>query len=169
MDAPPREAIQVAVTAAQLASCGKSQRGVAVFGNQTGSVIAGGYNHPPGTERCNNNATCRAVCRFRCVHAEVMAIRHALVNLARLNSSLTRDQFRLVGHDALHVKVGAGVLVPSGPPSCLSCAREVLDIGLEGFWLYREIDGERHWVRYPADTFFLESQENDRDVMAVRP
>jgi hypothetical protein len=153
---PPADAIEWAISAAIQSPCQKSKRGVAIFGNQTGTVVANGCNHLPADGLCGGSEECRTYCRFRCVHAEVMAIRRALVVLARSDSSLSRDWHRLRGHDAIHVKVGSrkGDLMAGGGPSCLQCAREVLDVGLAGFWLYELSPHGPEWRRYTAEEFY---------------
>lgn len=168
---PPADAVEWAIAAAIQSPCQKSRRGVSVFGIDTGEVIANGYNHPPADGLCSGGDDCRAICRYRCVHAEVMAIRRSLVVIARRPISLSRDWHHLRGHDAIHVKVASrrGEIVAGGGPSCLPCAREVLDIGLAGFWLFEDSDGAGVWRRYTAEDFYTISLANDRDVKAARP
>jgi deoxycytidylate deaminase len=171
---PPADAIEWAKAAASQSGCQKSRRGVAIFGTQSHEVIANGTNHRPAGGLCSGSEACKATCRFICVHAEVMAIRRSLVVLARPTMKLSRDWHHLYGHDAVHVKIDAsGEVVAAGGPSCLSCAREVLDIGLAGFWLY-ELDLHPDlefgtcllptWHRYTAEEFFRLSLQNDRDL-----
>jgi len=170
---PPADAIEWAIAAATQSGCQKSRRGVAIFGGATGEVIANGTNHRPLGGLCSGTEMCKATCRFICVHAEVMAIRRALVVLARSESALTRDWHHLRGLDAVHVKIDQHQQKVAGDgPSCLSCAREVLDIGLAGFWLFEESEaaeafGMPHagvWRRYTAEEFFRLSLLTDKDL-----
>src|SRR5689334_282906 len=183
-DAPPSDAIEWAIAAATQSGCQKSRRGVAIFGVDTHEIIANGTNHRPAGGLCSGSDDCKATCRFICVHAEVHAIRRALVvqRGGAERRRLSRDLHHLHGHDAVHVKIDARQqLVAGGGPSCLSCAREVLDIGLAGFWLYEsgpeecpgplcvggpecELPSFPKWLRYTAEEFFRLSLLHDRDV-----
>jgi deoxycytidylate deaminase len=110
-----------------------------------GFAMAAGYNGPPGDLICTGSAQCHKVCTDRCVHAEIRAIRHAAAQLKAPLSALR----------AVHVKVVDDALVAGGPPSCTSCAREVLDVGLQSFWLYQEcIDEAPRWRQYTAREFY---------------
>lgn len=148
-DKPPQEAIDDAITAANWSPCAKSKRGVAIFRHFPSDhvgvsiVISSAYNGPPSNYGCDGSEECRAACARRCVHAEVRAIREA-----QYNDGLSRC-------DAVHVKVINGTLVAGGGPSCAECAREVLDVGLSGFWLYegRKDAASGLWVRYTAEEF----------------
>lgn len=147
MKEPPKVAIEVALAAAKQSPCGKSKRGVSVYrvrSTDGDAIVVGlGWNGMPGGAACTNDETCRRLCAQRCVHAEMRAIRGAAI----------RHLVPLTSHDAVHVKIGAaGELVPSGGPSCWQCSREILDVGLGGFWLYHG-DCLEPWRRYTAAEF----------------
>lgn len=140
-----RDALEAAVAAAQHSTCAKSQRGVVVFSRSHG-VLSHGWNAPPAPFRCDGSQTCRANCNKLAVHAEMAAL-HAL----------RHDGTRGRGHlEMLHVKIKGGVPVASGPPSCLTCSREVLASGIRWFWLLHE-GGLR---RYSTEDFHAVTLRN---------
>jgi deoxycytidylate deaminase len=129
---PPQDAIDAAVSFSKLSPC-RSKRGVAIFFDE--QVRGGGYNYKPGG-LCDGSEACKATCRDEAVHAE----QQALLSLGRRSN----------GCEMLHVKTVDGVLVPSGPPSCVQCSKLALAAGIAAVWLFRGEDG---WVRYPANVF----------------
>lgn len=159
---PIQRVIDTAVRAARFSTCGKSQRGAVVFDPMNGDVYGAGHNSLPADGVCDWSEECRAACGKICVHAEIRALRGI-------------ESFG--GLDMLHVKVVDGALVAGGGPSCWQCSREILDIGINGFWLYqkgnvpgppvanvnpddhtaqgalRGFDGDPRWVRYTAAEF----------------
>ena len=140
MIAPPQDVIDTATRAASLSTCRKSHRGVVIFNTSKRSSRFIGWNHPPTHFACDGSDECRAHCNKLCVHAEVEA----------LKSFLQADPNRGGWWELLHVKVVEGVVVPSGPPSCWQCSREILDIDdLTHVWLLHE-DG---WRRYTSVEF----------------
>jgi deoxycytidylate deaminase len=130
---PPQHIIDFAIEAANRSAC-RSKRGAAIFFRD--NLISTGFNHKPGNLVCDGSEECKRYCRKDAVHAEQAAILHG---------SLLR------GCEMLHVKTVDGKLVPSGPPSCLECSKLILEVGIDGMWLYHE-DG---WRRYDARTFHL--------------
>jgi hypothetical protein len=132
---PPSHIIEAAVRAARQSPCAKSQRGVVVYSRSSGIDIASGFNGPPGRGVCARDDACREACGKICVHAEMRALRAA-------RDILKRPEFNVLYMaecDAVHVKIGGGPvrgLVDGGGPSCWQCSREVVDVGLGGFWLY---------------------------------
>lgn len=144
---PPESAIKAAVNAARQSPCGKSKRGVSVFVIDAPvhwPVIGTGWNGMPGDGAvCTNDEACHRTCAMRCVHAETRALRMAARERSRIPWRHAETPIRhgrpLVDCDAVHVKINdSGELVPSGGPSCWQCSREVLDVGLSGFWLYED-------------------------------
>lgn len=144
--------IQAAVAAGKQSPCAKSKRGAVVFHPQTGHVFGEGFNGQPADGVCTNDAFCREACAKLCVHAEDRAIQRATRAIV--------SRVRWCDLDILHVKVVDGKLVESREPSCWQCSRKVRDVGLGGFWLYRE--GESgdtpgrpppRWQRYTAAEF----------------
>lgn len=116
-------ALAAAVGTAMRSPCAKSKRGVVIFKGTY--VLAAGYNHPPSPMRCDASPECYEACGKICVHAEVAAL--------RCLSSCAENL------EMLHVKVIDGVAVPSGPPSCWQCSREILDSGqFSRVWLLHE-------------------------------
>lgn len=156
--------VEAAVAAARLSPCQKSKRGVVIFVPDSATVIASGWNGQPGDRACDGSDGCRATCAKRCLHAEHRAIRQAIAVVSQSYSSGLAWRERGAGRavptlkhfDALHVKITAGQLDSSGPPSCWQCSREVLDVGLGGFWLLQDWA----WRRYDADTFHHETLIN---------
>jgi deoxycytidylate deaminase len=130
---PPHEAIDRAREAAMQSPCAKSQRGAIVFaevpcGMTTSPIILGsGFNGPPGYIRCTGSETCRKFCGQRCMHAESRALHNAG---QRWMSTGLHAPWHM-----LHVKVENGAVVPSGPPSCWQCSRDILDAGIHTMWL----------------------------------
>lgn len=127
-------AIQAAEVAAERSPCAKSKRGVAIFDTRIKNslgllVVATGYNRPPANVACDGSPACRASCGKRCLHAESRAL--ADLGVVGWPGEL----------DLVHVKIGAdGKVVPGGGPSCWQCAREVLDVGIGGVWLFEQTD-----------------------------
>lgn len=139
---PPEHVVEAARLAGVLSPCGKSKRGAAIFAPATGNVTSRGCNHLPARIACAGDDACRAACNRRCIHAETAAIVDA-------------HQPGVPGCEIVHVKVVDGVVVASGPPSCVPCAAMILRARLAAAWLLHE-DG---WRRYPADEFYRLSCE----------
>lgn len=166
---PPQAVIDRAVAEATRSPCRKSARGVVIYAptakspadgpppwSPQGAVVFGrGTNGPPAPFVCDGTDLCRAACRRLCVHAEARAILEAV---SRRTGGQKRDR-PLAGFDALHVKVVDGMLVAGGGPSCVQCSVLVLETGLDGFWLYEEMDatGRGVWMRYTAEQFHAAS------------
>ena len=126
------DAMPYAIAAANQSPC-RSKRGAVVFADR---IISVGFNSPPPRFSCDGSEQCKATCRKTAVHAEQRAILNA-----------PRSELR--GCSILHVKTVDGLLVPSGPPSCLECSKLILEAGIEYVWLFHE-DG---WRRYGAEEF----------------
>lgn len=136
----------------------RSKRGVVLFNASTGAHRGEGYNGPPG-DTCPGREVCAGTCGQRSVHAEMRALRDA---------EGYRRYHETGPYDLLHVELAAdgGVVACSGP-SCITCAREILDVGfVGGVWLYELSDwlGVRmppgHWRRYTAADFYRVTLEN---------
>jgi deoxycytidylate deaminase len=132
---PPPNAVEEAVFTAKRSPCAKSKRGVAVYARSGSEVVGAGFNGPPLTTPCAGTDACRQSCSKVCVHAEIRALRQA-------HAVAHRSRHSMAYFDAVHVKVVDGALVAGGGPSCWQCSREVLDVGLGGFWLYQEPPAE---------------------------
>lgn len=185
---PDQSLVDLAISAANASPCAKSKRGVVIA--IQGVPVGRSLNGPPGDLDCASRdhvgpirlaggdlraaigdaaAACRMTCADRCVHAEVRAIRSALVHVSR---AITLAAQHLVAppkpHEfgtwvrmamrkavAIHVKTIDGRLVPGGGPSCADCAREVRDT-IGGVWLF-EADRQKPappvWRCYSSDDF----------------
>lgn len=102
-------------------------------------------------------------CAMMCLHAEQRALRMVLDTCIRAEFIADGD-FRLSMEDLelVHVKVDArGKLVPSGPPSCWQCAKEIAECAIFGVWLYEQVEladgtetGQAQWNFYPTKQFY---------------
>lgn len=166
---PPAEAIIVAERAAALSPCCKSKRGVSLFhvghgpnGERvaSGSYSLVGFNGPPPGVTCDGSDACRKSCGKRCNHAEHRAIRALLTSIDWDRADEMRVE--LAAFELVHVKIGpAGQVVPGGGPSCITCAREILDVGIGAVWLYEgDMRALHGWVRYTAAEFWRLTCEN---------
>lgn len=141
--------VLAAIDEADYSPCRKSTRGAAVFTwnaiHSGGAITGTGCNHPAAGS-CSPTAPCGggdrmiglvSACSLVCEHAEEAALRRA-------------SAIALFPSEIVHVKVVRGDLVPSGPPSCITCSRAILCSGLiDLVWLYHE-DG---WVSRTASGF----------------
>lgn len=139
MREPTRLLVERATAAARCSPC-QSKRGVVVF-LETYEIIGTGWN---AARDCDGGDACRSTCSRVAVHAEQAAL-----------LSCDGDT---VDADMLHLKIVDGNLVPSGPPSCIECAKLALYAGIAGFWLYHEAG----WVRYAMREFYDLSLVNAR-------
>lgn len=130
--------------------CLRSRRGSAFFNSFLGkTTIFSGTNYRADRQACDASTYCDRDCASNCVHAEQAALLAAL----RANTSL-------VGWEGLHVKTIDGKLVPSGPPSCMECAKLMTQAGVVAFWLFHaELPtGGPGWTRYPMPDFLRTTQ-----------
>lgn len=111
---PPAGALAAAIAAArqgaEARACVKSSRGAAVFSGDC--VLGVGFNQQPPPWSCRGTDACRRSCGASCVHAEEVAIFDAVLN------------------------GGARLLVPGGKPSCITCSRTILNVGLSYVLLF---------------------------------
>lgn len=152
---PPEWVVERAIAAARRSPCAKSRRGAILWDPRfpKAPAIAEGFNGPPMGD-CTRDDVCREVCGRVCAHAEARALYGS-----KGPASPTAPRYL----DLLHVKVDdAGDLVAGGPPSCLPCARTILDVGcVDGMWLYESAGGPV-WNRYSAAVFYVLSRLNTR-------
>ncbi len=141
-----QEVVASAVRESLRSPC-RSKRGVVIF-DET-SIICAGYNHQPSPFICDGSARCKSTCGKTAVHAEQDAI-------LRIQRGL------IPGMQMLHVKTVDGILVQSGPPSCMECSKLILESGIAHMWLY---DGL--WVRYTAVEFH-ELTINNHGIVQLR-
>jgi deoxycytidylate deaminase len=133
----PAYVFDAALKAANSSPCAKSKRGAVVWEPLWGKILGVGHNAPPKPLQCDGSEECRASCGKVCVHAEMSAL---------LAAGLPGSGYAL---DVVHLKTVDGLPVPSGPPSCWQCSRNMAVAGVEGVWLLHK-DG---WRRYEALEF----------------
>lgn len=130
---PKKTLIEIAMRMAGASGCQKSNRGAALW-EPLHRLYFQGTNHP-AHGICRGDEACRAACSRICVHAE----QAVLLACASYRASLSRQS------EMLHVKTVNGVLVPSGPPSCIECSKLMLASGVGFMWLFHEA-GWRHYT-----------------------
>lgn len=169
--APPRFAIANAVTAACNSPCAKSKRGAAIFRVEPFCIMGVGLNSQPEPFVCTADERCRASCGKLCAHAEQRAIRDALRSGRWPNRSFpggAPSMPSMRGHQIVHAKVVDGQLVAGGGPSCLACSVAILDVQLDGVWLYEDI-GAICDARDEAGTICSSAEHSSRgDVTCAR-
>lgn len=140
MSGPPEIAISAAIGAANDGSCGKSRRGVIAYRKLPfPHIIARGHNAPPPGFACDGSDACKAACAKVCIHAEQ----------AVLSQEFFGPRFSTPAA-LVHVKTVAGLLVPSGGPSCWQCSRIIVsDTRIDGIWLFH-VGG---WRLYEPEEF----------------
>lgn len=145
--------ITMAITSARKSPCHKDQRGAAVWHHNYSSWSAA-HNGPPEPFMCDGSDACRAACGKLAVHAEMRAV----------NRYLRRaDGLAVTGMQVLHIRVVDGKPVPSGPPSCITCSRDMLDAGVSLVWLWHE----EGWVSYNAAAFHRLSLQHEKHRLPV--
>jgi len=117
--------------------CVKSKRGVVIFDRHLGLLVTG-FNQPPPPFTCDGSDACKEACGQLCIHAEM----DALMQLGRPHYHAVTTHGE--GLELLHVKVGPLGSMPSGPPSCWQCSRQIVYAGIKYVWLYHE-DGLRRY------------------------
>lgn len=127
-DQPPSHVVEIARTTAMRGTCQKSKRGAVIF-NSSELPLAAAWNAPPSPFKCDGSPACRTACGKICVHAERGALDRLLIH-PRLGLGYQET------YDVLHVKVIGDVVVAGGPPSCVTCSREMLSAGIANVWLY---------------------------------
>lgn len=151
MFVPPGAIVSLAAALAARSPC-RSRRGAVVF-TDAGQVAAA-HNWRPG-EPCDGSEECKSTCRQRAVHAEQAAL------LAAASHTL--------GADMLHVKVDATAApVPSGPPSCVHCAKLMLAAGIRHFWLLHEGGWRRYTARENYDLACAGAREVSRALWQLQ-
>lgn len=154
---PPMEAVHAAEVEAAQSPCAKSKRGAVIFDTRTLGIVGGAYNRPPLSLACDGSSECRTSCAKRCLHAESLALRlwQAVLDVQRDPGDPITDP---AVFDLVHVKIDHdGRVIAGGGPSCWQCAREVLDAGLGGVWLFEGsqlIHRPPVWARYSAEEFW---------------
>jgi deoxycytidylate deaminase len=104
--------------------CKKSHRGAIVI--RDGYLVASGFNKPTIEDLCCLRDTIHDNSHVECctaIHAEEMAIVRSRPDM-------------LAGGTMYHIKVKAGEMLPSGPPSCTTCSRSVLESGIKDFVIW---------------------------------
>ena len=143
-NSPLIQAIEIAIQCAKRSPCQKSKRGVAAYFDET--FIVGAFNGPPIPFGCPGISVCGQKCRELARHAESRALRSILTWAAREQLEPSSDLM------LVHVKVENGNLVPSGNPSCLPCAAEIVE-AKAFLWLFHE----NGWKCYNGVDLYQES------------
>jgi hypothetical protein len=113
------------VKTAAAGPCCKSKRGVLFIADDALSVAVNG---PVGGAPCGNDNACREACASICNHAEMRAILRALLK--------PRPRALRKMH-IIHIAVDASGQPRSKPvPSCITCSRDMFEVGVEAVWLY---------------------------------
>lgn len=135
------------ITKGWAGECNKSKRVAVVFGNLQYDLVIG-CNSPPDPFTCFKNEECKKVCSKICMHAEERVIRGAAeINLRKYNEFLS----------CVHLKIVNKTAVPSGNPSCHTCAKQLLDYTpIKYMYLFHETG----WKRYTTLEFFTETAKN---------
>ena len=152
MSPPPTWIVNYALELAAQSPC-RSRRGVVVYARLDAPppplgepcavtrIYGAGYNGPPRGFACPGRGVCTGTCGQRSVHAEMRALR-ALSYPGQLL-------------DLVHVELGAdGGVVACDGPRCVTCSREIADVGAIGrVWLYEASAGGPAWRSYTAEEF----------------
>lgn len=153
MPSPPDNMIAAAIEMARRSPCEKSKRGAVAYRQYAhAAILVGeGNNGPPPGFQCDGSEACRADCRYKCIHAEIRALR-----------AVNWTQGLLSFVHVVHVKVVGGELFAGGGPSCLPCSKEMLDLRIGGVWLYEKVtdpvlDLAATWKLYSAEEFHKET------------
>lgn len=135
-----------AANQAPQSNCKKSKRGVVIVSDPL--ILGYGYNFSVDPKTCCLRKDIRRGIRSELcngIHAEQRAIRDALSQGQDIRDA------RLY-----HVEVENGEMVPSGPPSCPICSKEILEHKLrdvvlwqkEGYIIYPALEFHRLSIRY---------------------
>lgn len=150
---PLAEALDAALAAAFEPGCAKDRRGAAVWHSVFGNLTAAS-NGPPRPFACDASEACRAACGKLAAHAEMRAV---LTYLRIAAGRGVRD------FTVLHIRIVDGGPAPSGPPSCITCSRDMLEAGARSIWLWHA-DG---WREYQADEFHALSLQHEKHRLPV--
>jgi deoxycytidylate deaminase len=116
---------------AQRGPCAKSKRAAMLLADNAFGV---GFNAPAGEGQCTADAACRAACASICNHAEEAAILSGLCNVPLS----TKEKRCYIPHaHVIHLAVDAEGRPRSKPtPSCITCSRLMVAVGVEAVWLW---------------------------------
>lgn len=146
-------AVDAAIEAARSSPCAKDQRGAAVYHVNYGHLVAL-PNAPPAPFVCDRSEACQAACGKLAVHAEMAAL---------LKYLASATGFAAQGMDVVHVRTVGGEPVTSGPPSCISCSRDMLAAEVARVWLWHE----EGWRSYDAADFHARSLTHEKHRLPV--
>lgn len=139
--APPSHIIECVRQNAMKSPCAKSKRGAVIYGTMHGDPISlplsAAWNTPPSPFTCGGSDACRDACARICVHAERGALDRLLVH-----PSMSFGTIDYASLDLVHAKVIGDQVVATGKPSCVSCSKEILSVGIAGVWLYERFTPE---------------------------
>lgn len=150
---PFQEAVAAAITAARSSTCDKDKHGAAVWHHNYGRLTAA-PNGPPAPFICDGSDACRAACGKLAVHAEERAM---LAYLRVAGGLAVRDM------QVMHIRVVDGEPAPSGPPSCITCSRTMLEAMISWVWLWHP----EGWVGYDAVSFHVLSLQHEKHRLPV--
>lgn len=152
-----REAVTAAIAAARIGGCAKDKRGAAVWHHDHGHISAAS-NGPPAPFVCDGSDVCRDACGKLAVHAEERAL------LAYLRCAGRCADGRVArGMQVIHIHITGDVPVMSGPPSCITCSRSLLEAGVSWVWLWHETG----WAGYAAADFHALSLAHEKHRLPV--
>lgn len=138
VDSPPLGIIAFAVQAARRSPCHKDQRGAVVWHPRSYASLPYPYSHVAASNGPPTPFSCDGsdACRTACG--------------------------RLAVH-VLHVRTINGEPVPSGPPSCTTCSRTLLEVGVGAIWLLHA----EGWRAYTAAGFHELSLQHEKNRLPV--
>lgn len=137
------ELIDNMIKKGSLGTCNKSKRVSAIVYSNGISVIE--TNSPPFPFVCQNDLRCQSICNQICVHAEERAILSAFKKYGDVDNCI-----------CLHLKIVNGIPVVSGDPSCITCARKLLECDVKYMYLWQK-DG---WKRWTSEEFYIDTLIN---------
>ena len=142
---PPDEVVTLAVQSSLHSPC-RSKRGCVIWNDW--EIISSGFNHQPSPVTCDGSDQCKSSCRQTAIHAEQSAVLNGLPSHFFSFASM------------LHVKTVNGLIVASGPPSCLECSKLILETGISFMWLFHA----NGWKQYTAVEFHTETLKFRSDL-----
>lgn len=155
------QAVRWAIAAARQSPCAKDQRGATAWHSDSTLMVAD-HNAPPEPFVCDRSAACAVACGKLAAHAEERVI----------HKYAAQSGHGAAGINVLHIRTVEGQPVPSGPPSCITCSRTMLLVGVAEIWLWHGGDGWSSWRCYGAAEFHemsLRHEKHNLPVIRARP
>jgi deoxycytidylate deaminase len=138
-----KEIIDEMISIGSEGNCEKSKRVSAIVYQNGFSVIE--TNSPPFPFVCQKNEKCKKACNQLCVHAEERAILSALRKYGDVDFCI-----------CIHLKIVNGQPAFSGSPSCITCARKLLECNIRYMYLWQETG----WQRWAPKEFYEDTLSN---------